>query len=101
MMNPTEGIKTTSTAGVRRVGWSGLVSWWERYRKRHAIRSIRKHMEWFGCDMSNVSDEQIRQATIETAKASANVGVTAKQAAEALTTLCNAMAKVKSLSQSS
>lgn len=67
--------------------------WLEQRKRRKVFKSLRGHMKFFGFDMSEITDEEIEEGAIRTAKMMRLVGVTVQEASDALKRL--AVLKVK------
>lgn len=58
--------------------------WLEERKRKTVLKSIRNHMAFFGFDMSEITDEQIYERAITTAKLVRLAGVTTQQASDAI-----------------
>ena len=58
--------------------------WLEQRRRKKVFKSLREHMAFFGFNMSEITDEQIQERAITTAKLVSSVGVTTQQASDAI-----------------
>lgn len=57
-----------------------IISWLENRKRDKALRNIREMMGFFGCDMSELSDEEIEERIAELPKIIKHFSVTAEEA---------------------
>ncbi|MCK5614358.1 hypothetical protein KAR91_71490 [Candidatus Pacearchaeota archaeon] len=82
----TPKLKTVVAVPCRKV-LCGLLG--EKRRKQ--IESLKAHMLFFGCDISDMTDEEIEEGVIKTAEMFGKAGVTTKEAAEGLRRLSSGL----------
>lgn len=56
-----------------------IKEWLANRKRRQAIVGIRRHMAWFGYDLSHVSDDEIEAGVIRVGKKMADTGMSAQQ----------------------
>lgn len=71
--------------------FDGIRKRWRARRKKKTIDSIKGHMLFFGCDMSDMTDEEIEEIFIKTSETLSKLGCTAKEAVTGLKQLSTAM----------
>lgn len=61
-----------------------MFAWVKKWRKQRVIKGIRRHMAWFGHDISEMSDEEIEAATLRFGEMVRKTGITAQEANDSL-----------------
>lgn len=63
---------------------TSISKWWNNRKHKKVIKNIRGHMSFFGCDISQLTDEEIEDRFILISQQMGKMGITGKQAARAL-----------------
>lgn len=64
--------------------WHSIKKKWRTYKYNKMMRSIRDHLEFFGLDTSNLSDEDIEVKMIEISRMISKIGYTVDEVKSAL-----------------
>lgn len=68
-----------------------MLSWFDAWRKKRTIANIRRHMAFFGHDLSAMTDEHLEVAIGHMAKRIAGAGVSTAEARDGLGFVRNAV----------
>lgn len=89
-------MKTEKRTNTFKRPFDLLVLWWNTRKRKKLIVSLRAQLLGFGCDTSDMTDDEVEQHVINVGVKMSKCGISAKEAAEGLSAIghCFAVNKI-------